>query len=153
MPSFTSLLPGSTRIKSPNKEANLKAQTTTPVEEMTWAKHVEEITCPVRQARLNDIAERHRNGTWDGIPRGMSLVVDSDGNERLKKNAVNEGAIKSKDIQKSKEIMALLNLGRTKTAINKPSSDDEGLGQAFDDMLNGMEINPKEKAVSPPCSH
>jgi hypothetical protein len=97
MPSFTSQPPGATRFTFPVKGATLKTPTTTtPVEEITWAKHVEETTCPVRKARLNDIAERHRNGTWDGIPRGMMLVVDSDGNQRLKKITKDEGANKSK---------------------------------------------------------
>jgi hypothetical protein len=36
-------------------------------------------------ARMKDIIERRRNGTWDGIPTGMLLVVDNDGNERLKR--------------------------------------------------------------------
>jgi hypothetical protein len=80
----------------------------------------------------------------------MSLVIDSDGNERLKKNTVDERAIKSKDVQKSKDITSLLRLGRPKTAIIKSGSDDEGLGQALDDMLNGTEVNPNSKgSVSP----
>ena len=134
MPSFTSLGPGTTRIASPVRGSNLKAPTIT---------HRDEITCPVRLARLNDIAEQHRNGTWDGIPRDMKLVVDSDGNQRLKRITKDEGTIKSKDGQKTKEATALLNLGRPKTAANKSGSDDEGLSQALDDMLGGREINPK----------
>ncbi len=98
MPSFTSQGPGAARIASPVKGATFKTPTIT---------HVDEITCPVQLARLKDIAEWHRNGTWDGIPRGMSLVVDSDGNGRLKRNTADEGANKSKDIQKSKGITAL----------------------------------------------
>ncbi len=111
MPSFTSQRPGTARFTSPDKETTLRTPTKTT--------QVEEITCPVREARVKEIVKRQRNGTWDGIPRGMSLVVDSDGNERLKRDTVDEGAIKSKDIQKSKDITALLNLGRPKTAINK----------------------------------
>ncbi len=98
MPSFTSLGPGTTRIASPVRGSNLKAPTIT---------HRDEITCPVQLARLNDIAERHRNGTWDGMPSGMKLVIGSDGHECLKRITTDEGAIKSKDIQKSKEITAL----------------------------------------------
>ncbi len=80
----------------------------------------------------------------------MGLAVDSAGNECLKRNAVDEGAIKSKDVQKSKDITSLLRLGRPKTAIIKSGSDDEALGQALDDMLNGTEVNPNRKgSVSP----
>ena len=109
MPSFTSQRPGATRFTFPVKGATLKTPTTTtPVEEITWAKHVEETTCPVRKARLNEIAERYRIGTWDGIPRGMMLVVDGDGVERLQRITKDEGADKSKDIRKSEEDTALL---------------------------------------------
>jgi hypothetical protein len=142
MPSFTSQCPGTARITPPDKGATLKTPTTTT--------QVYEIMCPVRQARLKDIVERQRNGTWDGIPRGMSLVFDSDGNGRLNRNTVDERAMKSKDIQKSKEITTLLRLGRPKAMTNKSSSDDEGLGQALEDLLNGEEVNLSSKSnVSP----
>ena len=106
---------------------------------------------------MKDIAERQRNGTWNGIPSGMSIVVDSDGNERLNRTTVDEGAMKSKDIQKNdngagrnEEITALLMLGRPKTTINKSSSDDEGLEEAFEDLLNDEEVNLNSKGnVSP----
>jgi hypothetical protein len=139
MASFTSQRPGTV---SPDKGATLKTPTTTT--------QVEEMMCPVRQARLKDIVERQRNGTWDGIPRGMSLVFDSDGNGRLNRNTVDEGAMKSKDIQKSKEITTLLRLDRPKAMTNKSSSDDEGLGQALEDLLNGEDVNLSSKCnVSP----
>ncbi len=63
---------------------------------------MEETSCPVRKARLKDIDERYRDGTWDGIPSGMMLVVDSDGNERLKKITKDEGTIKSKSVKRLK---------------------------------------------------
>ena len=90
MPSFTSQGPGSSRITSPIRGATFKARTTTPVEEMTWAKHKEETTCPIKLARLMDMEERHRNGTWDGIPRGMAIVMCSDGHERLRRIVADE---------------------------------------------------------------
>ncbi len=106
---------------------------------------MEEVTCPVRDARLKEIVERQRNGTWDGIPRGMELVKDDDGNERLKRIKENEGADKSKDIQESEEVTTLLDLGEANAAANKPNNDDEGLGQDLDDMLNEMDVNPNRK--------
>jgi hypothetical protein len=146
MPSFTSKGPGTTKIASPVRGQTLKTPTkTTPVEERTWAKLVAETTCPVRKARLMDIDERYRNGTWDGIPRGFSLVEDGDGIKRLKKMTKEQRAAKSKDIGKSEEVTALFNLGGTKTTSNKSGSDDDGLGQDFDDMLNGMDVNPNRK--------
>ncbi len=83
---------------------------------------------------MKEIVERQRiNGTWDGIPRGMMLVVDDDGIERLKRITKDGGADKSKDIRKSEEDTALFKLGGTKAASNKSSSDDEGLGQDLDE--------------------
>ena len=99
----------------------------------------------MRDARLKDIVERQRNGTWDGVPRGMMLVVDGDGVERLQRITKDEGADKSKDIRKSEEDTALFNLGGTNAASNKSGSDDDGLGQELDDLLNGMEVNPNGK--------
>ena len=76
------------------------------------------------QARINASVERQRNGEpdgspWDGVPHGMYIVVDIDGSERLNRTTVDEGAMKSKDIQKNdngagrnEEITALLMLGR-----------------------------------------
>jgi hypothetical protein len=58
----------------------------------TITTQVEEITCPIRDARLKEIVGQQRNGTWDGIPRGMMLVVDDDGIERLKRITKDEGA-------------------------------------------------------------
>jgi hypothetical protein len=111
---------------------------------------VEEITCPIRDARTKEIVERHRNGTWDGIPRGFSLVADDDGSERLKRITKDGGADKSKDIGKSEEDTALFNLGGTNAASNKSGSDNDGLGQELDDLLNGMEVNPNGKGNATP---
>ncbi len=107
------------------------------------------------QARIDALVHRQRHGEpdgspWDGVPHGMHMVVGIDGYERLHRTAVDKEAIKSKDLQKSKDITSLVRLGRPKTAIIKSSSDDEGLGQAFEDMLNGREVNPNSKgSVSP----
>ena len=111
----------------------------------TITTQVEEITCPIRDARTKEIVERQRNGTWDGIPRGFSLVEDGDGIERLKRITKDGRADKSKDIGKSEEDTALFNLGGTNAASNKSGSDDDGLGQELDDLLNGMEVNPNGK--------
>jgi hypothetical protein len=80
----------------------------------------------------------------------MMLVTDSDGNERLKRITKDEGDIKSKDSQKSKEVATLLNLGGPKAAVNKSGSDDEGLSQALDEMCNGREINPEKRGSVTP---
>ena len=158
MPYFTGCLPGTVRLLPPRKgkvtsvvtmsskgESITKTPTKTPVGERTWAKHVEETTCPIKKARLMEIDERYRNGTWDGIPRGFSLVVDDDGIERLRRITKDGGADKSKDIGKSEEDTALFNLGGTNAASNKSVSDDDGLGQDLDDMLNGMDVSPNGK--------
>jgi hypothetical protein len=154
MPSFTSQGPGATRIASPVKEATLKTPTTTTQVEKGTRPMIIENT-PKHQARIDALVQRQRYGEpdgspWDGIPSGMRLVVCSDGNERLIRDTVDEGANKSKDIRKTKEVTALLNLGRPETAVNKSGSDDEGLSQALDNMLDGREINPNSKgSVSP----
>ena len=74
----------------------------------------------------------------------MRIVVGGDGNERLVRNetAVDEGAIKSKDVQKPEEVTALLTLGSPKTSTNKLSNEDEGLGEALHDLLNNSEGTP-----------
>ncbi len=73
----------------------------------------------------------------------MHIVVDIDGKERLHRTTVDEGAMKSKDIQRNddgagsnEESTALIMLGRPKTTRNKSSSDDEGLGDALEDLLS-----------------
>ena len=77
------------------------------------------------------MVRQQRNGTWDGIPSGFSIV-----NERLVQN------IKSKDVQKPEEVTALLTLGSPKTSTNKLSNEDEGLGEALHDLLNNSEGTP-----------
>jgi hypothetical protein len=103
MPYFTGHRPGTIRLLPPRKgkvttvvTMSSRGETTTKTPTITTP--VEEITCPIRAARLKDIVERQRNGTWDGIPRGMMIVKDGDGNERLKAIPKDEGADKSKDI-------------------------------------------------------
>ena len=91
---------------------------------------------------MKEVVRRQRNGTWDGIPGGMRLVVDSDGNGRLHRTTVDKGSIKSKDVQKPEEVTALLTLGSPKTSTNKLSSEDEGLGEALHDLLNDEGIPP-----------
>ena len=122
MPSFTSQGPGSTRIKSPIRGETLISPTnTTPVRERVKA----------REASIAEMVRQQRDGTWDGIPRGFSIV-----NERLVQN------IKSKDVQKPEEVTALLTLGSPKTSTNKLSNEDEGLGEALHDLLNNSEGTP-----------
>ena len=116
MPSFTSHGPGSARINSPIRGETLRSPTkTTPVGEKAKA----------REEGLADLVRRQRDGTWDGVPRGFSMV-----NERLVQN------IKSKDAQKPEEVTALLTLGSPKISTNKSTSEDEGLGEALHDLLN-----------------
>jgi hypothetical protein len=129
MPSFTSQGPGFTRITAPIRGATLNSPTkTTQVGERTKA----------REARIAEIVRQQRNGTWDGIPTGFHIAVDSHGHEYLvrKKTAVDEGAIESKDGQKPEEVAILLTLGSPKTRTSKSSSEDEGLGQDLHDFLN-----------------
>ncbi len=107
----------------------------------------------MRQAKLRDIVERQRNGTWDGIPRGMRIVVDSEGNDRLHRNAavdVPEKSFNCDDDEGIKESSTLLTLGSPKTTRNKSSSDDEGLGDALADLLSdeGNTLSGKD-SVSP----
>ena len=80
----------------------------TILQTQTITTQVEEITCPIRDARTKEIVERHRNGTRDGIPRGFSLVADDDGSERLKRITKDGGADKSKDIRMSEEDTAMM---------------------------------------------
>ena len=62
-----------------------------------------------RDAKVKEIVRQQRNGTWDGIPGGMSLVVGSDGHKRLclNRTTVDKEAIKSKDVQKPEEVTTL----------------------------------------------
>ena len=99
MPSFTSHGPGSARINSPIRGETPRSPTkTTPVGEKAKA----------REEGLADLVRRQRDGTWDGVSRGFSMV-----NERLVQN------IKSKDAQKPEEVTALLTLGSPKISTNK----------------------------------
>ena len=87
MPSFTSQGPGSSRITSPVRGATLKTPTTTPVGKGTRPM-IEENT-PKQQARVDAVVQRQRYGepdgsSWNGLYEGMSLVIGSDGYERLK---------------------------------------------------------------------
>jgi hypothetical protein len=84
-----------------------------------------------REAKIAEKVRQQRDGTWDGIPPGFSIV-----NERLVQN------IKSKDVQKPEEVTALLTLGSPKTSTNKLSNEDEGLGEALHDLLNNSEGTP-----------
>jgi hypothetical protein len=83
MPSFTSLLPGSARIKSPSKGATLKAPTaTTQIEKRT--RPIDEGNSAKYQARIDALVHRQRHGEpdgspWNGIPLGMHMVVGIDG--------------------------------------------------------------------------
>ncbi len=75
------------------------------------------------QARIDAFVQRQRNGEpdgspWDGLPYGTSIAIDSNGKERLHRTTVDEGANKSKDSQKTKEVTTLLKLGRPKAAVN-----------------------------------
>ena len=127
MPSFTSQGPGSTRIASPIRGATLISPTkTTQVGERTKA----------REERIAEMVRQQRNGTWDGIPSGFSIVIDKNGFERVVQN------IKSKDVRKPDEVTALTILGSPKTSTNKSSSEDEGLGEALHDLLNNSEGTP-----------
>ena len=59
-------------------------------------------------------------------------------------------ADKQIDAQKTKDITSLLRLDKPKIMANKSSSEDEGLGQAFDEMLRGEQDNLKRKgSISP----
>ena len=90
--------------------------------------------------------EQRRNGTFGGIPEGTKIVLDKNGKGRLKKiNKSKDKQIKSKDKQKTKGSATLLNLGTLKAAGNKPSSEDEDLGQALDKMFAGTDMNPEQK--------
>ncbi len=103
MPSFTSQGPGTSRIKSPIRGETLNTPTkTTQVGERTKA----------REAKIAEIVRQQRNGTWDGIPTGWHVVVDSCGHERIAQNktAVDKEAIKSKDARKPEEVTALQHL-------------------------------------------
>jgi hypothetical protein len=147
MPYFTGRLPGTVRLLPPRKNkvtsvVTMSSNGESTIKTPTITTQVEEITCPIRDARLKEIVERQRNGTWDGIPRCV---------ERLKRIPKDEGADKSKDIPKSEEVTALLDLGGTNAAANKPGSDDDGLGQDLHDILNGMDVSPNGKGnVTPP---
>ena len=142
MPYFTGRLPGTVRLLPPRKGkltsvVTMSSKGKSTVKTPAIATPVEETTCPIRDARSKEIMEQQRNGTWDGIPIGMTLVKDSDGVESLKRITEDEGADKSKDIRKSEENTALFILGGTKAASNKSGSDDETLGQDLDDLWNG----------------
>ncbi len=83
---------------------------------------------------------------------GMRIVVGSDGNERLVRNetAVDEGAIKSKDVQKPEEVTTLTPLGSPKTSTNKLNNEDEGLGEDLHDLLNDEGIPPDNRGNASP---
>ena len=82
----------------------------------------------------------------------MSIVVDSDGRERMIMNrtTVDKEAMKSKDVQKPEEITALLTLGSPKISTNKSSSEDDGLAEDFHDLLNEEEIPPVDRNSASP---
>ncbi len=89
------------------------------------------------QARINDVVERQRNGTWDGVPHGWHVSVDSDGHKRLHKNAVVNAAetqLNNDCVGSDEENPQLLMLG--------------GLGEALDVLLNdgGMPLVNKGDA-------
>ena len=98
---------------------------------------------PKRRERIDALVHRQRHGEpdgspWNGLYEGMSLVIGSDGHERLVIDRKDKAeADKSKDVQKPEEVTALLILGSPKTSTNKLSSEDEGLGEALHDLLNG----------------
>jgi hypothetical protein len=52
---------------------------------------------------------------------------------------------KSKDIKETEEVTTLLDLGEANAMANKPGSDDDALGQDFDDLLDGMDVNPDRR--------
>ncbi len=87
---------------------------------------------PKQQARINALVHRQRHGEpdgspWNGLYHGMSLVIGSDGHQRLAINRDDKAeVIKSKDVRKPEEVTALSTLGRPKTSTNKSSSEDEG---------------------------
>ena len=156
MPSFTSQGPGTTRIAAPNREATLKSPTkTTPVEKGTRPM-VEEKT-PRQQARIDALVHRQRYGEpdgspWNGLYEGMSIVLDSNGHERLSVNrtTVDEEAVKSKDVQKINEDTALLTLGSPKISTNKSRGEDEGLAEDLHDLLSGNGNLPVERSSASP---
>jgi hypothetical protein len=95
MPFFTGRNPGTGRLLPPrkskaisvvtmssNEETTLETQTTTTQVEGSERPKIVENTAK-QQARIKDIVERQRNGTWDGVPHGMHILVGIDGHERL----------------------------------------------------------------------
>ncbi len=77
-----------------------------------------------QQARINDIVGRQRNGTWDGVPYGMHVSLDSNGHERLHRNAVVDKAVipvNNDCVGSDVENPQLFMLGSPKKV--KPSSD------------------------------
>jgi hypothetical protein len=112
---------------------------------------------PRQQTRMDAIVKRQRYGEpdgspWNGLYEGMSIVVDSDGHERLSVNrtTVDKEAVKSKDVQKPEEVTTLLALGSPKTSTNKSSSEDEGLAEDLHDLLNDEGISPVVRSSASP---
>ena len=107
MPSF------STKITAPKSGAALKSPTkTTQVKEMANAKEAKPV---------DEMADATK------MLEGMNRIMN--------RTTVDEQAIKSKDVQKPEEVTTLLTLGSPKTNTNKSSSEDEGLGDALQHLL------------------
>ncbi len=100
MPFFTGHHQGTVRLLPPRKgkvikvvtmsskgETSQLAQTTTTQIDGKIKPKIVENTAK-HQARIDDVVERQRNATWDGVPHGWHVSVDSDGHKRLHRNAV-----------------------------------------------------------------
>jgi hypothetical protein len=144
MPFFTGHHPGTVKLLPPRKGKAISVVTMSSKEETTQLAQITTTQIDGRigpkivedtakhQARINDIVERQRNGTWDEVPHGMHIIVDSNGNKRLRRNAAVDATVKPVNydgVGNNKESGTLLMLGRSKRTKSKSSSDDEGLGE------------------------